>query len=420
MSQTEQPAIPSTEADKRHYDLIVVGGGIVGLAAAREALLRSPDQKVAVVEKENDIAQHQSSHNSGVLHAGIYYKPGSLKARLCAAGRQALIEYCDQKGIHYELCGKLIVALDESELPALDDLYERGIANKVPGLEMVGPERIAEIEPYTRGIRAIWSPETGIVEFIAIARAYAGDIRSMGGEIITGHQVKGLATQADGVIVDVHRPVSGHRYTLSAKKVITCAGLHSDRIARSTDTTIRTRIVPFRGDYYAFRPEVRHMVNGLIYPVPDLRFPFLGVHMTRVIGGEVWAGPNAVLAFAREGYRRWDVNLRDLGQVIGFGGFWRMASQYWRMGMLEMYRDYVKAAYVKEIQRYMPEISNADVEIGPSGVRAQALAPTGKMVDDFLMSSDGRITHVLNAPSPAASSSLMIAKVILDDAGYGG
>lgn len=414
MSQTDQPSIPSTEADKRHYDLIVVGGGIVGLAVAREALLRDRSQKAAVIEKENDIAQHQSSHNSGVLHAGIYYKPGSLKAQLCAAGRQSLIDYCDQKGIHYELCGKLIVALDDSEIPQLEDLYQRGLANNVPGLEMVNAERIAEIEPYTQGVKAIWSPETGIVEFLAIARAYADDIREMGGEIITGHRVRGLAPQADGVIVDVHRPASGHRYTLSAKRVITCAGLHSDRIARITDPSIRTRIVPFRGDYYAFKPEKRHMVRGLIYPVPDLRFPFLGVHLTRVIGGEVWAGPNAVLAFAREGYRRWDINLRDLAGVISFGGFWRMASQYWRMGMIEMYRDYVRAAYVREIQRYIPSITNADVEAGPSGVRAQALAPTGKMVDDFLISSDGRITHVLNAPSPAASSSLTIAKVIHD------
>jgi L-2-hydroxyglutarate oxidase LhgO len=392
-------------------DLVVIGGGIVGLATAREALIRRPDWRVLVLEKEPQIAAHQSGHNSGVLHAGIYYKPGSVKARASAEGRRLLIDYCAEKGIPARLCGKLIVALDESELSRLEDLYQRGIANDVPGLERIGPERIHEIEPHAAGIAGVWSPGTGIVDYVRVAHAYADDIRAGGGEVLTGQRVESIREVGDEIIVISHSGLE-----VAARQVIACAGLQGDRVARLSGVEASMQIVPFRGDYYALTPEARPLVNGLIYPVPDPRFPFLGVHFTRTIHDEVWAGPNAVLAFAREGYRRTDLNLRDLWEVVRFPGFWRMASKFWRTGLMEMWRDTIKAAYVREMQKYVPDVRPSDVISGHSGVRAQALNADGTFVDDFVIARRGRVTHVQNAPSPGATSSMVIARMIMERA----
>ncbi len=398
--------------------MVVVGGGIVGLATAREVLQRAGrgDFRLLVIEKEPHLAAHQTGHNSGVLHAGIYYKPGSMKARACVAGRQAMIAYCDEKRIPYDLCGKLVVALGESELPRLDALYERGVANQVPGLERVGPERIREIEPSCQGIAALWSPQTGIVDFAQVAAAYAADICALGGEIVTGCRVERLDSRGGETLIGF----PGGEVT--AKYVIACAGLHADRVARLGEAgdvqhKDALHIVPFRGDYYTFRPEKRHMVRGLIYPAPDPKFPWLGVHFTKVMNGDVWAGPNAVLAFAREGYRRTDVNLRDVAEALSFPGFWRLAARHWRKGFAEMWRDVVKAAYVKELRRYLPDLREDDLIFGPSGVRAQALDGLGNLVDDFHITYQDRVAHVQNAPSPAATSSLVVARMIVDEVG---
>ncbi len=380
-------------------------------------LRRRPGLRLTLLEKEARLAAHQTGHNSGVLHAGIYYRPGSLKAQACAAGRAGMVAYCDEQGIPYNLCGKLIVALDETELPRLAALYERGLANGVPGLERVGPERLREIEPHCAGIAAIWSPQTGIVDFAQVARSYAREITAAGGQIATGQRVTGLESRGAETVV---RTAAGA--DLAARVVIVCAGLHADRLARaggavSGQGSPRVQIVPFRGDYYTFRPERRHLVRGLIYPVPDPKFPWLGVHFTRVMSGDVWAGPNAVLALAREGYRRTDISPRDLAEALAFPGFWRLAARHWRKGLQEMWRDVVKAAYVRQLRRYLPELSGRDLVFGPSGVRAQALDTAGGLVDDFLITTRGAVVHVQNAPSPAATSSLVVARLIVDQAG---
>lgn len=410
----ESPTNSQIQPALSAYDVVIVGGGIVGLATARELLQRQPHLHLVVLEKETAIARHQSGHNSGVIHSGIYYTPGSLKAQACVAGHDAVIQYCREKGIPFELCGKVIVALDEGELPRLNELFKRGTTNGVQGLEMIGPERLRELEPYAVGVQAIYSPTTGIVDYRKVAQAYADDIRAAGGEIVTSCAVQSIK-QGNPIVLQVGGAGSPE-HELQAQWVITCGGLHSDTLAQMTRPKVDARIVPFRGDYYVFRPEKRSMVNGLIYPVPDPRFPFLGVHFTRLMNGEVWAGPNAVLAFAREGYGRWDVHPKEFAQVLAYCGFWRMAAKYWRMGLLEMYRDYRKAAYVKELQRYMPAVQSDDLLPGPSGVRAQALAEDGRLIDDFLICHDDHVLHVQNAPSPAATSSMMIARKIVDEA----
>ncbi len=407
----------STRPLLQRYDLAVVGGGIVGLATAREFLARQPNLRVVVLEKEPTIASHQSGHNSGVIHTGIYYTPGSLKAQACVAGHRAMLDFCQERGIPFERCGKVIVALDETELPRLEALYQRGIANGVQGLEMIDPPRLREIEPYAAGIKAIYSPNTGITDFARVAQAYAEDVLQHGGEIVTGCEV-GAIRQGQTAVLALRGTASaqGWQQEIQARFVITCGGLHSDRLARMTCRTTDVQIVPFRGDYYVLRPEKRHMVHALIYPVPDPQFPFLGVHFTRLLNGEVWAGPNAVLAFAREGYRRTDLDLRALWEVLRFSGFWKLARKYWRVGVQEMVRDYVKSAYVRTLQRYLPELRADDLLPGPSGVRAQALASDGRLVDDFLIVHDQNVVHVQNAPSPAATSSLVIARMIVDEA----
>ncbi len=389
-------------------DLVVVGAGIVGLATARELLIRYPRLRLVVLEKEPRIGEHQTGHNSGVIHSGLYYAPGSLKARLCTQGRDLLYAYCDEHGIPYRRVGKVVVALDESELPRLEELYRRGTANGVPGLELIGPERLRELEPHAAGIRAILSPITGIVDFGQVAQSYAQEVQARGGEIRLNHTVLALARRGGQVLLKTSQGA------LETRALITCAGLYSDRLARMTGAPEDPKIVPFRGDYYVLRPERRWLVKSNIYPVPDPSFPFLGVHFTPRMDGNVWLGPNAVLAFAREGYRRWDVNPADLLDALRYPGFQALARRYWRTGLEEMLRDYSKSAFVRALQRYVPELRPEDVLPGPSGVRAQALSRDGKLVDDFVLSSAEGVIHVRNAPSPAATSSLAIGKAIAD------
>ena len=392
------------------HDVAIIGGGIVGLATAYRLLEQRPGLGVAIVEKEPELARHQTGHNSGVLHSGLYYTPGSLKARLCREGKAAVERFADDHGIPYERCGKLVVALREDELPGLEALRQRGIANGLQGLEEVGPERIREIEPHASGIRALWVPETGIIDFRGVALAYGDEARDRGAEIRTGTRVRSIRRTSAGLELVTDDA------TILARNVITCAGLQSDRVAAMTGDAGDQRIVPFRGDYYHLRADARHLVRGLIYPVPDPRFPFLGVHFTRRVDGAVWAGPNAVLAFAREGYRRTDVSVRDLAESLTYPGLWRLAGPYLRTGLAEMWRDYVKAAFVRELQRFVPELQSDQLRFGPSGVRAQSLSSRGEMVDDFSLGEAPGILHVRNAPSPAATASPAIGATLADRA----
>ena len=393
------------------FDVVIVGGGIVGLAAAREILTRRPGTSLAVLDKESSVGVHQTGHNSGVIHSGIYYAPGSLKAKLCTLGARLMYEFCERHNVPTDRCGKLIVATTGSELPALDELHRRGTANGVPGLEMVGPAGIREHEPHCTGIRAIWSPATGIVDFSLVTEAIAGDVTRLGGEIRTGHPVVGLT--ARGGLISV---MTG-RGEFTATRVLTCAGLHSDRVAMLSGAPEEPRIVPFRGDYWQLRPEWRHLARNLIYPVPDPKFPFLGVHFTRRISDNaVWLGPNAVLALAREGYRRSALRPGDLTQTLRYPGFRRMARKYWRTGAAEVYRDLSKRAFVAACQRFIPELTHTNVMPGPSGVRAQSVARDGGLVDDFIINVQGsQLMHVRNAPSPAATSCLAIGQLIADE-----
>lgn len=393
------------------YDLVVIGAGIVGLAAAREILARHPDTRLAILDKEATIAAHQTGHNSGVIHTGIYYAPGSLKARLCVVGSRELYRFCAEHAVPTDRCGKLIVALDESERPALDGLYRRGTAIGVEGLELVGPERIREIEPHCAGVRAIWSPATGIVDYRRVAAAMADVIANAGGIIRTGTRVDGLSER--GAIVTLETSQGA----ISAGRVIACAGLHADRVAALCGAPRSPAVVPFRGDYWQLRPDRRHLVQNLIYPVPDPRFPFLGIHFTRRIeDGSVLLGPNAVLAFAREGYRRRDIRARDLADSLADRGLQRLAARHWRMGAAEMYRDYSRRAFVAACRRFIPDLRSEDVVPGPSGVRAQSVSRDGRLVDDFVVHVQGpRLIHVRNAPSPAATSSLAIGRLIADE-----
>jgi L-2-hydroxyglutarate oxidase len=396
----------------RSYDAVVVGAGIIGLAVARELLRRHPRLRLAVLDKEPAIGQHQTGHNSGVVHSGIYYAPGSLKARLCVEGARDLYAYCEEKGILAERCGKVIVASEESELPRLEVLYQRGLANGVEGVEVIGPERLREIEPHCVGVKALWSPNTGIVDFGKIAAAYAQDVRCAGGEVLPSHGVFGIAERPDAVTLET---MGGQ---VEARHVVACAGLYADRVARLSGGPPEPRIVPFRGDYWVLRPDRRYLARNLIYPVPDPAFPFLGVHFTRrVSDGSVWLGPNAVLAFSREGYRRLDIRPVDVVDALAYRGFQKLAAKFWRTGLEEMVRDFNKAAFLCSLQRYVPDLTLDDLLPGPSGVRAQALGPDGLLIDDFVFNTQGRrVVHVRNAPSPGATSSLAIGRLIADKA----
>ncbi|MBI4528997.1 MAG: L-2-hydroxyglutarate oxidase [Deltaproteobacteria bacterium] len=396
------------------FNLSVIGGGILGLATAMEFARRVPGIRLLVLEKERGVAAHQTGHNSGVIHSGIYYKPGSLKAQTCVSGRTALLQFCEENSIRYDLCGKVIVATGEEELPRLEELFRRGKANGVEGLEIIGPERLREIEPHAHGIRALYAPTSGIIDFTQVAEVYAQKIRDMGGEILTSAQLKRIIPESGGITLET---TAGEFRT---RHLINCAGLFADRIARMetgagpSKAREQLRIVPFRGEYYKLAPEKQFLVRALVYPVPDPRFPFLGVHFTRKIHGEVEAGPNAVLAFAREGYEKTDVNVRDLWEIFSYRGFLSIARKYWKTGLGEFYRSISKAAFVKALQKLIPEIRSDDLMPGGAGVRAQAISPAGQLVDDFVIAESARAIHVLNAPSPGATASLAIGKRIVD------
>jgi L-2-hydroxyglutarate oxidase LhgO len=392
------------------YDIAVVGGGIVGNATTRELKGRFANLKVAGVEKEDAFNKHQTGRNSGVIHSGIYYKPGSLKAKLCVDGRHMAWEYCERKGIDYKQVGKLILATDESELGRLQDLWVRGQENGVEGLEMLDEAQIREREPHARGVKAIFSPVTGIVDWGQVSASYVNDAKEAGAEYYLEHEVTKISRQ-NGVTI-LHTP----KGEVQAKYVITCGGLYSDKLGQMTGGQRDPKIVPFRGDYLILKPEKSYLVKGNIYPVPDPEFPFLGVHFTPRMDGTIWLGPNAVLAFAREGYEFWDINPPELWDALTYPGFFKLATKYWKIGAGEMYRDLVRSAYVKALQRYVPELSPDDCLAGPSGVRAQAMAPDGSLVDDFVFEGADGVVHVRNAPSPAATSSLAIGKYIVDDA----
>ena len=392
--------------ESSQYDIAIIGGGILGLSTAMQLLERAPQWRVAVVEKEEQLATHQTGHNSGVMHSGIYYRPGSHKAKFCVAGLNNLVNFCDENEIEYQQCGKVIIALHESELGRLQDLYERGTANGVPDLEMVGPERLKEIEPHTAGVRALWAPHTGIVDFTKVAAAFANKFQQAGGDIFTGAAVKKITNSSGSVALETTKG------TLQAKHLINCAGLYADKVASMTGEKVGIRIIPFRGEYYTLRPESHHLVSGLIYPVPDPQFPFLGVHFTRNIKGHVEAGPNAVMALRREGYRKRDFSLSESLGNLAYPGFWKMAMKYWKIGMGEVYRSYNKRVFLRDLQRLIPEIQNSDLAGGGSGVRAQAVARDGSLLDDFSIIQGRGAIHVLNAPSPGATSSLAIGEHI--------
>jgi L-2-hydroxyglutarate oxidase len=390
------------------YSVIIIGGGAVGLGVALEITRRFPDRRLLVLEKEDRVARHQSGHNSGVIHSGLYYKPGSLKARLCVTGAAAMVEFCREQGLPHEVCGKVVVATEAGELPRLEELRRRGEANGLMGLRLIGPEELREIEPHAAGIKALAVPSTGITNYAAVCEKYAELISARSGTVLTSAAATGIRRMPSEIVVETARG------EFSTSALINCAGLHSDRISRMAGDAPGVMIVPFRGEYYDLVPERASLVRNLIYPVPDPRFPFLGVHFTRRITGSVDAGPNAVLALAREGYRHRDINFRDLAASFVFPGFWRMARQHWRNGLDEWHRSLSKPVFVRALQRLIPEVREADLVPGGSGVRAQALKPDGALVDDFQFVPSGKVLHVLNVPSPAATASLTVGKAIVD------
>ncbi|CAN9501983.1 unnamed protein product [Ophioblennius macclurei] len=408
------------------YDVAVVGAGIVGLATARELILRHPSLSFILLEKEKELALHQSGHNSGVIHSGIYYTPGSLKARLCVRGATLAYDYCEKKGLPYKRCGKLIVAVEQEEVPRLKALYKRGLENNVRDLSIVDAKGIREREPYCRGIMALDSPYTGIVDWRMVALSYGADFQDAGGTVATDYEVDDIsmvtesaAGSSEGMKYPIAiRDAKGNE--VRCRYVLTCGGLYSDRLSQISGCSREPRIVPFRGDYLVLKPEKSYLVKGNIYPVPDPRFPFLGVHFTPRMDGSIWLGPNAVLAFKREGYRVYDFNARDFADALSFRGLQKLVMRNISFGVGEMYRGVFIGAQVKILQKYIPELSLNDVLRGPSGVRAQALDRDGNLVDDFVFDGGvgklgSRVLHVRNAPSPAATSSLAIGEMIADE-----
>lgn len=391
----------------KKFDIAIIGGGIVGLATAFHACQRWPKKSIAVIEKEDSVARHQTGHNSGVLHSGIYYKPGSLKAINCREGKLAMQKFCDQFEIPFEICGKVIVAIAEKELPALQRIFERGQANQIQ-CELISKERLNELEPHAAGIKAIHVPESGIVNYRRACEVMSQQVIENGNQIFLNAKVKKITHQPEASIIETSQQ------ELAAKLVVNCAGLHCDRVGRLGGTKLDAKIVPFRGEYYELKPEKHFLCKNLIYPVPDPKFPFLGVHFTRMIDGSVECGPNAVLAFAREGYKRTSINVGDLAESLTYAGFVRMALKHWKMGIGEMWRSCSKNAFVKALQRLMPEIRSNDLIAAPAGVRAQAILPNGQMVDDFLIVENEKMIHVNNAPSPAATASLNIGRLIVE------
>ncbi|PKN12973.1 MAG: L-2-hydroxyglutarate oxidase [Deltaproteobacteria bacterium HGW-Deltaproteobacteria-4] len=393
------------------FDLIVVGGGIVGTATALALTRTYPGLKLAILEKEDHLAAHQTGHNSGVIHSGLYYRPGSLKAQNCAAGREALYTFCAERKIAVERCGKIVVATRESELPALDELERRGIANGLAGLERLDAAGVKEHEPHVAGIAGLYVPQTGIVDYVEVTNAYAQVVRESGGVVRTGCRVNKVERQGQDFRLTTNQG------DFACHTLINCAGLQSDRFARACGIDPGVQIIPFRGEYYLVTPQRQDLVRNLIYPVPDPAFPFLGVHFTRMIHGGVEAGPNAVLALRREGYGRFSFSLPDLFETLTYRGFYHLARRFWQVGAMEYHRSYSKSRFVRDLQKLLPELQKGDVARGGSGVRAQAVDAQGKLLDDFhIINSEGMV-HVLNAPSPAATASLSIGSTIAQHAG---
>ena len=389
------------------YDVAIVGGGIVGLVTAYEFLQKNPFKRLVLIEKESKVASHQTGNNSGVIHSGIYYKPGSLKAINCRRGVKKILHFCDKYDVAYKLCGKIIIATNDDEIPHLDDLYNRGMSNGVPDLKMLDENGIEEIEPFVKGIKGIYSPSTGIIDFKEVSAKCAEVIKISGGEIKLNCTVLDIVSDNKSITIETERG------DINTKSLINCSGLFADRIAKMTEDNINVKIVPFRGEYYKLKDDKTNLVKSLIYPVPDPKFPFLGVHFTRKIDGTVEAGPNAVLAFAREGYKKSDVNFRDLSAIMLYPAFWKLGKRYWKIGFTEMIRSYSKNLFVRELKKLIPEITSDDIVPGGSGVRAQALTKDGKLLDDFKIIRNKNIVHVLNAPSPAATSAFAIAENII-------
>ncbi len=392
-----------------HYDVAVIGGGIVGLATAYTLCRPSTLCRVLVLEKEDHLAEHQTGHNSGVLHTGIYYRPGSIKARNCREGKRMMEQFCREQQLPFEICGKVIVATHQQELPILENILRRGEQNRVP-CRRIDRQELIRMEPHVQGVAAIHVPEAGIVDFRRVATRMADLIAQRGGDIRTQQRVTRIRALGGGRSL-----IETPHDAFTARYLVNCAGLQSDRVTRMTGQRPPVQIVPFRGEYYELKPEAKHLCRNLIYPVPDPRFPFLGVHFTRMIGGQVECGPNAVLALAREGYRKLDVNVRDLGEAFAYRGFRRLVRRYWPMGIAEMWRSLNKGAFVAALQRLIPEVRRRDIQPAPAGVRAQAVTIDGELLDDFAIVAAGRVVNVVNAPSPAATSSLNIARQITDE-----
>jgi (S)-2-hydroxyglutarate dehydrogenase len=388
------------------YDIAIIGGGIVGLASANALLDQNPRRRLILVEAEPRLASHQTGHNSGVIHSGLYYKPGSLKAQLCVAGREAMYLFCREHGIAHERCGKIVVATEQEELPRLQELHRRGEANGLRGMRWLAPDEIREYEPHAAGIRGLFVRETGIVDYKAVARKLGQMASERGCEVKTTARLTACRPSSNRLILETN---AGE---FQCDALVNCAGLQSDRVARMCGVDPGVHIIPFRGEYYELNASRQSLVRNLIYPVPDPRFPFLGVHFTRMVGGGVEAGPNAVLAFMREGYRKTDFRMTDVLDVFGYRGFWKMASRYWKTGAGEFWRSLSKNAFVSALQRLLPDLKPEDLQPGGSGVRAQAVDPDGNLVDDFRVIRAQRMIHVLNAPSPAATSSLSIGKAV--------
>lgn len=388
-------------------DVVIIGGGIVGLATALQLKQQKPALNVVLIEKEPAVARHQTGHNSGVIHSGLYYKPGSLKATNCIRGYHMLIDFCNAEGIPYDLCGKIVVATKPEEVPQLNTLYERGQLNGLTGLKKLSVAEMREIEPHVNGVEGMFVPQTGIIDYKQVSEKYAEKFQQLGGEIRLAERVEQVTPGSSLSIVVTNKG------SYETKLVVNCAGLYSDKIAQLTQReAVDVRIVPFRGEYYKIRPEREYLVKNLIYPVPDPNFPFLGVHFTRMVHGGVEAGPNAVLAFQREGYTKSDINLKELFETLAWPGFQKVAAKYWETGLGEMYRSFSKAAFTKALQALIPDVREADLEPGGAGVRAQACDRTGGLLDDFAILETDKAINVVNAPSPAATSSLSIGKTV--------
>ncbi len=388
------------------YDIIIIGGGIVGLATAWQLKKKKQDLKILLIEKETNIAAHQTGNNSGVIHSGLYYKPGSLKATNCINGYRMLLDFCNSEGIHYELCGKIVVATSKEELPLLNNLFERGKQNGLVDNTMIRGDELREIEPYVNGLEAIRVPYAGIISYKEVSAKLAELFRKLGGQIHLSEQVKDIRKEHNGSTVITSKD------TYKTKLVVNCAGLYSDKIARMTGQDVNVKIVPFRGEYFKIKEERKYLVKNLIYPVPDPNFPFLGVHFTRMVGGEVEAGPNAVLAFGREGYSKSRINLAELAETLAWPGFQKVAHKYWKTGFGEMYRSFSKTAFTTALQKLLPDIKESDLVPGGAGVRAQACDKNGGLLDDFLILENNIAVNVCNAPSPAATSSLSIGETV--------